>query len=43
MKTTYQRLHKYGINDMVFGKSKKKEYVLYWALIAALFIIGVLI
>jgi len=43
MKTTYQRLHKYGISTMTFGKAKKKEYALYWAMIAALFLIGVLV
>jgi hypothetical protein len=43
MKTTYEKLHKYSIDAMVFGKSKKKYFVFYWFLIALLFVIGLLL
>jgi hypothetical protein len=33
MKTTYQKLDKYGISSIVFGKSKRKNFVVYWLLI----------
>lgn len=43
MKTQYQKLYKYGIDPMVFGKAKKKDYLLYWILIATIFAIGLMI
>ena len=41
MKTTYEKLHKYGINDIVFGKSKKKFFTLYW--IFLVFLIAIIL
>jgi hypothetical protein len=43
MKTTYQKLNKYGISSMVFGKSKKKDFVVFWLLIVLIFLIGIII
>ena len=43
MKTTYQKLHKYGLNSLVFGKSKKKDYVLLWMMIALIFLLGIIL
>jgi uncharacterized membrane protein len=43
MKTTYEKLHKYGINDIVFGRSKKKFFILYWILLIFLIAIILLI
>jgi predicted nucleic acid-binding Zn ribbon protein len=43
MKTTYEKLCKYGIDPMVFGKSKKKEYLLYWLLISVLIVMGIVL
>ncbi len=42
MKTQYQKLNKYGINTMVFGKSKKKDYLIFWVMIAMIFIVGMI-
>ncbi|MCC5931761.1 MAG: hypothetical protein JJU28_21120 [Cyclobacteriaceae bacterium] len=33
MKTKYERLADYGINNLVFGKAKKRAYHLFWLLI----------
>ncbi len=43
MKTQYQKLTKYGITPMVFGKSKKKDYLLFWIMIALIFLIGLIL
>lgn len=43
MKTTYEKLHKYSIDAMVFGKSKKRHFIFYWVLIVALFVLGILL
>jgi len=43
MKTQYQKLNKYGINTMVFGKSKKKDYLIFWVMIGLLFLIGLIV
>jgi len=43
MKTQYQKLNKYGITTMVFGKSKKKDYLIYWMMIGLIFLVGMLV
>lgn len=43
MKTTYQKLNKYGISSIVFGKSKKKDFVIFWLLIVMIFLLGIMI
>jgi len=43
MKTVYQKLSRYSIDHLVFGKSKKKDYLLYWILIALIFLVGVML
>jgi hypothetical protein len=43
MKTTYQKLNKYGLSAIVFGKSKKKDFVVFWLLIVMIFLIGIII
>ncbi len=43
MKTTYQKLHKYSIDSLVFGKSKKKDYVLLWLMIGVIFLLGIIL
>ena len=40
MKTRYQKLSKYGIDSMVFGKTKSKDYILLWIMIGMIFLIG---
>jgi len=43
MKTTYQKLNKYGISTMVFGKSKKKDFLVFWILIGLIFLVGLMV
>lgn len=43
MKTNYQKLSKYGINTMVFGKAKKKDYLVLWLMIGMIFLIGLML
>ena len=40
MKTTYQKMCKYGISTLVFGKARKKNLGLYWMMIGFLFALG---
>ena len=43
MKTRYQKLSKYGINTMVFGKTKKKDNLIFWIMIGMIFLIGLML
>lgn len=43
MKTTYEKLARYGVDTWMFGKSKKKRYILFWIIIAAIIMMGLII
>lgn len=43
MKTQYQKMYKYGIDAMVFGKAKKKDHVILWIMIGIIFVLGLMI
>jgi len=43
MKTTYQKLSKYGFSSIVFGKSNKKDFAIFWILIGLIFLIGLIL
>lgn len=43
MKTTYEKLAKYGVDTLLFGKAKKKGYTLFWIIIVAIIMMGLII
>lgn len=43
MKTTYEKLAKYGVDTWMFGKAKKKRFGVFWILILAIIVMGILI
>ena len=43
MKTPYEVRTKYGLNRIIFGKAKKKYQKLYWVMLAAMLLVGLLL
>ncbi len=43
MKTIYERLYDYDLNNVIFGKSKKKHYKFYFILTVLIILIGALL
>ncbi len=43
MKTQYQKLYKYSLNSMVFGKTRKKDNLIFWVMIGLIFLVGIFI